>query len=93
MITSNAAAWAVVMWVGACSPSKDPNKMCEGRLVSGLVWGTAAQCATELRENPLPGAECREIVSVVDPDVTDDGPDGMEEVLRSLEGKAGVNQL
>ena len=68
MITSTAAAWAIVMFVGTCAPSEDPNHMCEGRLVSGLVWGTSQECAEELRKNPLPGAQCREIVSVVDPD-------------------------
>lgn len=95
MIIANAAAWAIVMWVGACSPSSDEGNMCQGRLVSGLVWGTREQCAAELRENPQPGAECREIVSLVDPDVYDEEPEGMEDVLRSLNEAAseGATQL
>lgn len=93
MITSTAAAWAIVLFAGSCAPSTDPNHMCEGRLVSGLVWGTQQECSEELHNNPLPGAVCREIVSVLDPDVTDDGPDGMEDVLRTMEDKAGVQHL
>lgn len=88
MITNAAAAWAIVVWTGVCVPGHQPNTACVGQLASGLVWGSPAKCEEELRKNPLPGAECREILSVEDPDPTGDGPDSMENVLQDLNTEA-----
>lgn len=93
MITPAAAAWAIVMWTGVCLPSSQPDAGCVGQLVSGLVWGTPEQCEQELRDNPMPGAECRELVGVVGDEELPDAPPGLDEVLRDMEANAEARRL
>lgn len=74
-----AAGWALV---AGCLMVTGPD--CSGYLATGLVWGDRDKCVTEMRKENIPGAQCMEIVGVVN---ADDVPEvvALDKVIRQLD--------